>query len=77
MQYAYSLVSQLNGLPAGEQRKALVARIRAEAERAKSLGASSKQLQTLQGFLDNGSLAAPPSQEAQELAAAEGFFPAW
>jgi tetratricopeptide (TPR) repeat protein len=70
---AYSLTAQLAPLPAGEQRKALLVRATAEAQRARSLGDNSNLLQTLLRSLEGGTMEAP-SAEVQELAAAETAF---
>lgn len=70
---AYALTAQLAPLPAGEQRKTLLARATSEAQRARSLGDNSNLLQTLLRSLEGGGMEAP-SAEVQELAAAESAF---
>jgi tetratricopeptide (TPR) repeat protein len=71
--YAFTMLTLLNGMPAGEKRKEIVGKIRAEALRAKSLGDNSNLLNTL---LDSLNVMADygPSQESQEVAAAEAAF---
>jgi tetratricopeptide (TPR) repeat protein len=71
--HAYAMLTRLNGLPAGEQRSALVDEVRTEALRAQSLGDESNLLHSL---LDNmaSMQAYEPSQEAKEIADAEAAF---
>lgn len=71
--HAYTMLTQLNGLPAGEKRSTLVAKIRTAALRARELGNNSNLLTTLFESLDKMA-AYGPSQETQEVAAAEAAF---
>jgi tetratricopeptide (TPR) repeat protein len=69
---AFCLTSQLAGLPTGPERSALLARARAEAERARSLGDSSALLQTIMDALSQSS--AERKTGNPKLDAAEAAF---